>query len=298
MRLKIAAFDTGYNNYFKHITHMMKVAIQGFEGCFHHIAAEEFFGTKSQSVEIVPCGTFRALATTLLEGRSDAAVMAIENSIAGSILPNYNILQNSSLKVVGEIYLQIQQNLLVLPDVELEDIQEVQSHPMALLQCTDYLDDKGWRLIETEDTALSAKHIAEHGLRTSAAVAGYLPAQLYGLKILVPQINTIHNNHTRFLVLTRSDDDSLNPPQINKASLYFTVSHTHGSLNKVLKSMELYEMNMTKLQSYPIPTDPWHYIFHLDMEFSSLEQYRAAIGLMSHHSEEFCVYGEYESAAK
>lgn len=274
----------------------MKVAIQGIEGCFHHIAANNYF--KGHPIEIMECPTFRATVVKLLADEADVAIMAIENSIAGSILPNYNILQNTGIKVVGEVNLQIKQNLLVLPGVTLDEITEVQSHPMALQQCLDYLDNFTWRQISTQDTAFSARHVAHGGQRNVAAIAGDLPAELWGLDILAPEINTIKNNYTRFLVLARTDDTRYDATDINKASLYFKVSHQRGSLNQVLKSMELYDMNMTKLQSYPIPSDPWRYIFHLDMEFDHVEQYRAAISLMSHHSEELSVYGEYVAAAK
>lgn len=269
---------------------MKRVAIQGFEGCFHHIAAEGFFGTQ---IEIVPCATFRALATALEQGDADVAVMAIENSIAGSILPNYSILQNRVFRVVGEIYLHIKQNLLVLPGIKLEQIEEVQSHPMALLQCTNYLDNKHWRLIETEDTALSAKYIADKGLKNAAAVAGELAARLYGLEILVPEINTIKDNHTRFMILERAQEPMVDVMEPDKASLFFQISHRHGSLVSVLKQMEWYDLNMTKLQSYPIPSDPWNYIFHLDMEFDNMEKYRAAISDMSRFCDSLRIYGEY-----
>lgn len=271
----------------------LKVAIQGYQGCFHHIAAEGFFGT--DRVEIVPCATFREVVKALEEGSADTALMAIENSIAGSILPNYGLLQNQNLRVVGEIYLQIKQNLLVLPDVELEDIREVWSHPMALLQCSDYLDNKGWRLVETEDTALSARQIAEQGARCAAAIAGELPAQLFGLKVIAPEINTIHNNHTRFMVLCRSTDckEDVNRSDINKASMHFQVGHRKGSLVSVLNAMERYNINMTKLQSYPVPSDPFHYLFHLDMEFQDVWEYREAVRHMMGASDGLRVYGEY-----
>ncbi|MEG1606732.1 MAG: prephenate dehydratase [Mucinivorans sp.] len=272
----------------------LRVAIQGIEGCFHHVAATNYFGHRD--LEIIECPTFRATARELECQGADVAVMAIENSIAGSILPNYNILQNSALKVVGETNLYIKQNLLVLPDATLEDIREVQSHPIALQQCLDYLDNfPQWRQVSTQDTAFSAREVARMGDKAVAAIAGDLPAQLWGLKIIEPEINTIKNNYTRFLVLTRRDDNRWNSKDIDKASLHFKVSHQRGSLGRVLKCMELYEMNMTKLQSYPIPSDPFRYIFHLDMEFSSVEQYRAAIQLMSHHSQELTIYGEYLS---
>ncbi len=270
----------------------MKVAIQGYEGSFHHIAAEGVFGS---GIEIVPCATFRKVTQTLDSGAADAALMAIENSIAGSILPNYGLLQNTRLRVVGEIYLQIKQHLLVLPGVTLDQITEVWSHPMALLQCAEYLDDKGWRLVETEDTALSASHIAQGCVSHAAAIAGELPARLFGLEIIAPEINTIRNNYTRFVVLRRGEDcpEDENRDQINKASLYFEVSHTKGSLVGVLKTMERYNINMTKLQSYPIPSDPFRYLFYLDMEFQNVWEYREAVLHMSSVSERLTVYGEY-----
>ena len=165
----------------------MKVAIQGYEGSFHHIVAERYWG---EGIEIVPCPTFREVARQVESGDSDCGVMAIENSIAGSILPNLGILHNSRLQAVGEYYLHIRQNLMALPGVRLEDIEEVHSHPMALLQCVDFLDPHGWKLVETEDTALSARRIAERGTRNAAAIAGELAARLFGLEILAPDIHT------------------------------------------------------------------------------------------------------------
>ena len=270
----------------------MRVAIQGYEGCFHHIAAEGYFG---EGIEIVPCATFRELTRRLEEGAAESALMAIENSIAGSILPNYGLLQDRRLRVVGEIYLQIKQNLLMLPDVELSEIREVWSHPMALLQCADYLDDKGWRLVETEDTALSAAQIAREGVRHAAAIAGELPARLFGLKVAAPEINTIRNNHTRFMVLRRSADcrEDDNRDTINKASMFFQVGHRKGTLANVLNTMERYNINMTKLQSYPVPSDPFRYLFHLDMEFQDVWEYREAVLHMSAVSDGLTVYGEY-----
>lgn len=270
----------------------LRVAIQGYQGCFHHIAAEGFFGNQ---IEIVPCATFRSVAYALEAGSADAALMAIENSIAGSILPNYGILQNRQLRVVGEVYLQIKQNLLVLPGVQLTDIKEVWSHPMALLQCADYLDDKGWRLVETEDTALSAAQVAQGGMRHVAAIAGELPARLFGLQVIAPEINTIQNNHTRFMVLRRSADckEDENRDAINKASMFFRVGHHKGSLVSVLNTMERYNINMTKLQSYPVPSDPFHYQFHLDIEFQDVWEYREAVMHMSSVSDTLTVYGEY-----
>ena len=267
----------------------MKVAIQGYEGSFHHIVAERYFG---EDITIVPCATFREVARQVETGESTYGVMAIENSIAGSILPNLGILHNSSLQVVGEYYLHIRQNLMALPGVRLEDIHEVHSHPMALLQCVDYLDQHKWKLVETEDTALSAKNIAQKKNHHAVAIAGYLAARLFGLEILAPDIHTIKNNCTRFLIIR--PDHQVIDEQANKASLCFKTDHEHGSLLRVLREMEDSSINMTKLQSSPIPSAPWHYMFHVDMEFDSMDDYNRVIERMRRACLELHVYGVYK----
>lgn len=270
--------------------HRPRVAIQGFEGCFHQIAAQESLG---KGIDIVPCATFREVAASVEDGRADLGVMAIENSIAGSILPNYSILQNSRLKIIGETCLHIRQHLMVNPGVTLDDIQEVHSHPMALLQCVDFLDSKGWKLVETEDTALSAKKLAENGSMCAAAIAGDLAAELFGMKIVAPDIHTIKNNYTRFLILAPKESN-MAAHNANKASLYFKTDHEHGSLLRVLKAMENSDINMTKLQSYPIPSEPWHYMFHVDMEFGNVEVFINTIDAMREAAEEVHIYGVYQ----
>lgn len=267
---------------------MQKIAIQGYEGCFHHIAAIEYFG---RDIDILPCDTFRAVAAAVKRGDADMGLMAIENSIAGSIIPNYSILQDENLQVAGEVYLPIKQNLMVLPEVELEDIHEVESHSMALLQCIDYLDEHPWKLIESEDTALSAKHIAEKGLRHTAAIASELAAEMFGLKIIAPEINTIKSNYTRFMVLKRYDHNIDN--DANKASLYFKTDHKEGSLLKALSCLD--GINLSKLQSYPIPSEPWHYLFHIDLEFACLDDYILNLNRLQEVTREIHVYGVYKS---
>ena len=266
----------------------MKVAIQGYEGSFHHIVAERYWG---EGIEIVPCPTFREVARQVESGDSDCGVMAIENSIAGSILPNLGILHNSRLQAVGEYYLHIRQNLMALPGVRLEDIEEVHSHPMALLQCVDFLDPHGWKLVETEDTALSARRIAERGTRNAAAIAGELAARLFGLEILAPDIHTIKNNCTRFMIL-RPDHQPIDE-RSDKASLCFKTDHRHGSLIRVLREMEDSTINMTKLQSSPIPSEPLHYMFHVDLEFACMDDYNRVIERMRSVTSELHVYGVY-----
>ena len=267
---------------------MQKIAIQGYEGCFHHIAAIEHFG---RDIDILPCDTFRAVAAAVKRGEADMGLMAIENSIAGSIIPNYSILQDENLQVAGEVYLPIKQNLMVLPDVELEDIREVESHSMALLQCIEYLDEHPWKLIESEDTALSAQHIAEKGLRHTAAIASELAAEIYGLKIIAPEINTNKSNYTRFMVLKRYDHNM--DEGANKASLYFKTNHEEGSLLRALSVLE--GINLSKLQSYPIPSEPWHYMFHIDLEFKCLDDYIRNLDRLHSVTEEIHVYGVYRN---
>lgn len=267
----------------------MRIAIQGYEGCFHQIAAEEYFG---RGVDIVPCDTFRGVAEVVKNGKADYGVMAIENSIAGSIIANYQILQDENLQVEGEYYLPIEQNLMVLPDVELADIREVESHPMALLQCTEYLDEHPWRAIESDDTALSARHIAEKGLRHTAAIASRRAAELFGLKIVAPTINTVKNNYTRFMILKRYDHSY--PADANKASLYFHTAHRQGALLSALMTLE--GVNLSKLQSYPIPSQPWHYSFHVDMEFECMDDYISALNRLQSQTTELHVYGVYKRA--
>ena len=268
---------------------MKKIAIQGYDGCFHQIVAFEYFG---RDVQTLPCDTFRQVAQMVRSGEADYGVMAIENSIAGSIIANYSILQDANLQVAGEYYLPIEQNLMVLPDVELEDITEVESHPMALLQCVEYLDSHSWRLIETEDTALSARHVAEKGLRHTAAIASSLAAEMFGLKIIAPAINTVKNNYTHFMILKRYDHSF--PPDADKASLYFRTPHKQGALLKALLTLE--GVNLSKLQSYPVPSQPWHYSFHVDMEFECMDDYISALNRLQGETTELHVYGVYKKA--
>jgi prephenate dehydratase len=268
------------------------VAIQGFEGSFHQSAARQFFG---KQVAILCCGTFRELIKKAGDPlQTMAAVMAIENSIAGSILPNYNLLQSSDLNIVGEVYLPIKQQLLVNRGVQLEDIREVHSHPMAILQCVEFLDQFNWKLVETEDTALSAKHIKQHKSKHIAAIAGKLAAELYDLDILVPSIQTQKKNYTRFLVLKRTAEAEV-LPNANKASVTFSTDHSKGSLAKVLSTIAAAGINLSKLQSFPIPGTQWLYSFHADMEFNSLKEFNKLIQHLLKEVTQLKVYGIYES---
>ena len=269
-----------------------RVSIQGYEGSFHQVAARQFFG---KEVEVIPCATFREVVKIASSKKeSDGGVMAIENSIAGSILPNYNLLKKSSLKIAGEVYLQIKQNLLVNPGVTLEDIREVHSHPMAIQQCLEFLDHYNWKLIETEDTALSAKLVHQHKSKHIAAIASKLAAELFSLKNIAPNIHTMKNNYTRFLILQR-DEQGAAIEGADKASVNFHTDHSRGSLAKVLTKIAEGGINLSKLQSFPIPGSDFKYSFHADMEFDSVNQFEKIMEEIKPLTAELKIYGIYKN---
>lgn len=269
-----------------------KVSIQGYEGSFHQEAARQFFG---KNVEVICCDTFRDVVRIAGNSKeSDGGIMAIENSIAGSILPNYNLLQKSNLQIVGEVYLHIRQNLMVNRGVSLEDIKEVHSHTMALQQCYDFLDKYKWKLVETEDTALSAKHVHQYKSKHIAAIASKLAAELFDLEIIAPNIHTIKNNYTRFLVLQPAAND-IKIEDANKASLNFHTDHSKGSLAKVLTKIAECGINLSKLQSFPIPGTDFQYSFHADMEFDSIERFEEVVKQIKPLTAEIKIYGVYKN---
>ncbi len=272
-----------------------KIAIQGFEGCFHQQAARNFFGKK---IEVLPCATFKEVIHSAESDKNcTGAVMAIENSIAGSILPNYNLLKKSKLSIIGEIYLKIDQHLMVNPNVNLEDIREVHSHPMALQQCYDFLEKYNWKLVETEDTALSARHVHQHRSKHIAAIAGKLAAELYQLKIIAPAIHSEKNNLTRFLVLQKSLEAEV-VENANKASVNFQTDHTKGSLAKVLTVIAKEGINLSKLQSFPIPGTDFKYSFHADLEFENLKKFNTVLDKMKSQTMALKVFGIYKNGKK
>ncbi len=269
-----------------------KISIQGFEGSFHQVAAQQFYGKET---EVICCATFKEVVKIAADKKqSDGGIMAIENSIAGSILPNYNLLLKSNLKIVGEVYLQINQNLLVNPGVKLEDIKEVHSHPMAIQQCFGFLDKYNWKLIETEDTALSAKHIHQHKNKHAAAIASKLASELYSLYVIAPNIHTLKNNYTRFLALQRQDV-AKEIIDADKASINFFTDHSKGSLAKVLTKIAEAGINLSKLQSMPIPGSDFKYSFHADMEFDNAAQLKNVIKKLENLTDELNVLGVYKN---
>ena len=268
-----------------------KVTIQGYEGSFHQVAARQFFG---KDVDVITCATFRDVVRIGEDAKqSDGAVMAIENSIAGSILPNYNLLQKSKLQVIGEVYLSISQNLLVYPGVKLEDIKEVHSHPMAILQCLDYLEKQHWKLVESEDTALSAKHVRQHKSKHIAAIASKLAAQLYDLDMITPDIHTLKNNITRFLIMVPAKQ-KIEIADADKASIYFQTDHSKGILSKVLAKIAQGGANLSKLQSMPIPGSTFKYGFYADIEFDHRKQLDKLLVDLKLMTNSFKVFGLYK----
>ena len=270
----------------------VKVSIQGFEGSFHQEAANKFFG---KGADVICCSTFReVIKVAENKNESDGGIMAIENSIAGSILPNYNLLQKSKLKIIGEVYLHIRQNLVVNPGVKLEDIREVHSHPMAIQQCYDFLDKHNWKLIETEDTALSAKHVHQHHSKHIAAIASRLAAEIYQLDMIVPNIHTLKNNYTRFLVLQRAAE-AMEIENADKASINFHTDHSRGSLARVLSNIANAGINLSKLQSMPIPGSDFKYSFHADLEFETRQQLTKALTMIKDKTDVLQVLGIYKN---
>jgi prephenate dehydratase len=273
-----------------------KIAIQGVKGCFHEQAARLFYEEHGHIVpEIVECLTFKGLYKSMDEGRADAAVMAIENTVSGGLLPNFELLRKYDRKIKGEVFLRIQQNLMALPGQTIEDIKEVRTHYMAINQTREFFKDYPWiRLVESEDTAKSAADVAQGQLKGVGAVASALAAELYGLDILAESIETYKQNFTRFLIL--DDELKVNKAAINKSSMCFTLTHTPGSLAHVLTILSFYGMNLTRIQSLPIPGQEWQYFFYVDIKFDDYIRYEQALSAVRPLMEDLNILGEYVSA--
>jgi len=273
---------------------MTTAAIQGGLGSFHHAAAEAHLGRETQ---VVPCSTFSDLIRKVEAGEVEYGVMAVENSIAGSLLPNYRLIVKTPLFIVGEIYVRVRQNLMALPGQKMADIRSVHSHPIALEQCREFFDQ--WpdiRLVESEDTALSAYEIAEQKAPGKAAIASKMAAELYGLEILSRGIETNPANFTRFWVLhaERKGHGS----KINKASLSFSLKHETGNLSQILSVLAFYKINLTKIQSIPLIGKAWEYHFFIDVIFDDYERYGAAMASISPLLESIEILGEYAEGEK
>ena len=275
---------------------VMKVAIQGIKGCFHEQAAYLFYEKEGMpKPEIVECSSFVGLYEKMDGGAADAAIMAIENTVSGGLLPNFELLRKYDRKIKGEVFLRIKQNLMTLPGQKIEDLHEVRSHYMAINQTRQYFEDKPHiRLVEYADTARSAADIAKEGIKGVGAIASELAAEIYGLEIIAEGIETYKQNFTRFLVL----DDSLqvDKARINKASMCFTLPHKPGSLTHVLTILSFYDMNLTRIQSLPIPGQEWQYFFYVDIKFEDYERYVQALSAVKPLMTDLNILGEYEAA--
>jgi len=275
----------------------MKIAMQGVSGAFHEIAIRKYF--KKQQYAVVACGTFNELFDTLQDGRANYAMMAIENSLVGSILPNYTLLRESGLRILGEVNLRIEQHLLGVPGMTIEKIKKIYSHPMAIQQCNEFLTPlrrKGVIMVDSEDTALSAKRISQEGLKKHAAIASRLAAKLYHLDILAESIETNKNNYTRFLILSNEENYQNHKAgqHINKSSLYFLLPHEQGKLSEVLSVLTFYKINLTKIQSLPIAERKWEYLFYIDLEFDDYNKYKKALEAVQPLISELKILGEYQ----
>ena len=269
-----------------------KIAIQGIKGSFHHQVALEYF---QENVEVDECLSFEALTDSLLNNNSQQAVMAIENSIAGSIIPNYALIDKNNLHIIGEYYLDIIQNLMVLNGQNINEIQEVHSHPMALLQCMDFLKKHpNIKLVEDKDTAETARRIHQNQIKGIAAIASKVAAELYDLNIIAPEIQTVNNNMTRFFIISK-EKSQINKEEVNKASLKFELDDTPGSLATVLNVMTNCKLNLTKIQSMPIIETPFQYSFFIDVVFEKYKHYEKATKILQIMTNHFKVLGEYKS---
>ncbi|MFH6993107.1 prephenate dehydratase [Flavobacterium sp. FlaQc-48] len=269
-----------------------KIAIQGIKGSFHHQVVKEYF---SEKVEIDECLSFEELIDSLLSGKSDQAVMAIENSIAGPIIPNYALIDKNNLHIIGEHYLNISQNLMTLKGQKIEDIKEVHSHPMAILQCMDFLKQyPNIKLVEDKDTAETARRIQEKQLTGIAAIGSKVASEMYDLDIIAPEIQTIKNNMTRFVII-KKQNSFLPENEINRASIKFELDHKRGSLAAVLNVMSDCKLNLTKIQSLPKIETPWKYSFFVDVTFEKYEDFAKAKSLLNIMAEYFKVLGEYKN---
>ncbi|WP_370408075.1 prephenate dehydratase [Tenacibaculum dicentrarchi] len=271
------------------------IAIQGAEGSNHHKVARDFYGT---TIGLKECMSFDVLVDSLLDKTADVGIMALENTIAGSIIPNYALIDKNNLHIIGEEYLNIHHHLMALPNQKIEDITEVCSHPMALLQCKEFFKKhKHIKLVEDVDTAEVAKRIAKNNLKGVAAIAPKIAAEIFGLNVIEDDIQTIKENSTRFVIVqTKEPSNGINT--INKASLKFQLDHKRGSLATLLNVLSDCKMNLTKIQSLPVIEAPWKYSFFVDVTFNEYKNYEKAISIIKIMAEEFKVLGAYKNGRK
>ena len=271
----------------------MKIAIQGILGSYHDEVAKLHFGEDSNIIE---CSSFDILVDSVKNKVADIGIMAIENSIAGSIIPNYSLIDNYDLSIIGEYYISINHQLMALPGIDFSSIKTISSHPMALLQCKDFLKTTDKTIIESKDTAEVARMISDEKISTMAAIASPKAAEIYGLDILMSNIQTISNNETRFVFISKNDNKDFQ--DLNKASLKIILSHESGSLAKILNIFNDYNINLTKVQSIPVIKTPWKYSFFIDLTFNKSDAFMKAIELVKRNSEFLKIFGIYKSFKK
>ena len=271
------------------------IAIQGAEGSNHHKVARDFYGN---SIQLKECMSFDALVDSLLDNSAVLGVMAIENTIAGSIIPNYALIDANNLYIIGEKYLNIHHHLMALKGQKIKDIKEVWSHPMALLQCKEFFKKYPHvKLVEDVDTAEVAKRISEQNLLGIAAIAPKIAAEIFDLSIIEDEIQTIKENATRFVIVqTKLPTNRID--QINKASLKFQLDHKRGSLAAILNVLSDCKMSLTKIQSMPVIQTPWKYSFFVDVTFEDYKEYEKVIKILEIMAEEFKILGTYENGRK
>ncbi|MEF9923338.1 MAG: prephenate dehydratase [Muribaculaceae bacterium] len=273
---------------------MKRITVQGVAGCYHDAAAREYF--KGEDIETVSCDTFIDMFDKLNHDASLIGILAIENTIAGSLLQNHELLRQSNLTIIGECKMHISHVLAAIPGQSIEGLTEVNSHPMALMQCEQFLlRHSNLKMVEKNDTAGSAKEIAEKSLMGHAAICGKYAASLYGLNIIEEDIQTIKRNFTRFLILADPiyAQELKQKDEVNKASLVFTLPHTQGSLSKVLAIFSFYDINLSKIQSLPILGREWEYRFYINLTFSNYTRYRQSIDAVRPLINDFKILGEY-----
>ena len=273
---------------------MNRIAIQGVPGSFHDIAAHKFF--PNEEIELICCDTFEEIFTHILEDSSVIGMLAIENTIAGSLLHNYELMRDSGVTIVGEHKLRIKHNIVCLPEDDWDTLTEVNSHPVALAQCRNFLQrHPQMKVVEADDTAKSAEIIREKNMRGHAAICSKYAAELYGMMILEESIETNKHNFTRFLVVadTWRADDLRQRGQSNKATIVFSLPHNEGSLSQVLSIFSFYRINLTKIQSLPIIGREWEYLFYVDVIFNDYLRFRQSIDAVSPLTRELKILGEY-----
>lgn len=275
---------------------MKRIAIQGTLGSFHDIAAHKYF--EDEEIELICCATFEDVFNAVQKDSRVIGLAAIENTIAGSLLHNYELLKQSNLQIIGEHKLRISHCICCLPEEDWDDITEVNSHPIALMQCRDFLSrHPKMKVVEAEDTALSAEIIKKGNVKGHAAICSRAAAEMYGMKVLEDAIETNKHNFTRFLVVAdpwRADELNHRNSRANKSSVVFTLPHAEGSLSQVLSILSFYRINLTKIQSLPIIGREWEYQFYVDVVFDDLLRYKQSITAITPLTKELKILGEYE----